>query len=248
MTISATFLKINLPLMRDIECSVCNETVIEKAAKSALSIATPTKHEFCFYGHMCEGLTTKSIIPHLICEECNPGVTTRSTTEDAFRKCISCNVIPAEDWREKYTWDTHTQEFRRELKPLPPKAYVMSKKQAYIAGIIIALFMATLSGTYEAIVQKNNLSSRITVGVLGLGVGLLISQKAGMTTRELSDIGRGAAFTAKLLSLLTNTDQLYREVPSDILKTSTVGACGFGLALLLVGLAADIREFQELRA
>ena len=123
MSISPVTHKIDLPLMRHAECVLCTETVMDKVLKRALYTESSDKktdqHELSFFGHMSLGKETGSIIPHLVCEECNPEILKQSTLKDTARKCFSCNIVLKGNWREKYTWDKSIQAFKIESAPLP---------------------------------------------------------------------------------------------------------------------------------
>lgn len=234
MSTSSISYKIDLPLMRNIECSVCNETVIEKAAKRALSTTTPLKHELCFYGHMCEGIKTKSIIPHLICEECNPLVRRQSLIKDTFEKCILCNKVPGEDWKEKYTWDKNTHEFRREQEsPYIEESEEIAQELARIArnlkeakirdhsivaGGLTAIFIAIIVELYTATTLHCalTLQEKTILAILGGSVGVLQAINAkNRGIEEPKNVIFGAAIGAQLVMVTTGITASFVKLTAE---------------------------------
>ena len=250
--------------MRDVMCSVCNETVIEQIARRALnktelSSKKAKSHNLCFFGHLCERQKLKLIIPHLICEECNPLVKRHAFTQDTPEKCIVCNEIPnGDDWKEQYTWNKHTKTFERE----PASSYIeeseemelelkkieqeekrsIEKAQSNTIGALTALFITIATEAYRATTpeQKLTLQNRISLIALGSTLGIFLAMRALSTNAKgPCDVAFGKATGSFLITTAYATAILFfnftAEKSIDLLSGAPLITCiASGISYLTV--------------
>lgn len=259
MTIHSTPYKIDLSLMRDSPCCICTETVIEKVAKrvfaSKLTTDTINQYKLCFYGHMCEGTETTTITAHLICEDCNPEVTTRALTQETFRKCIFCNIVLPGKWREKYTYDKNTHEFRREQEPLLcsiKKTWITTiREPLFITGALSTIGIMTIAAVCAATSQDFERIEPYKLTAIGAGLGAALSIGIEGPTAEITIdepfkilVGAGFALAATQTLMIT---LVFARIVTTIKTAEAPILTGVGvlLGVFLIGTSSAITEIRR---
>lgn len=161
---------VNFNLIKNVECGLCLESVTEKVKKIKEGSAF-------FYGYEHKVARDKSTFFHLICEDCNLAVIKFAVREATYRKCISCSAFPAES-REKFTVQIENSKkmVTREFVPLPSEAFLSKDGLSYVTGIVMGIFIATISSFCAKKYAETYLGRSFVALSLGSLVGMLLDK------------------------------------------------------------------------